>query len=288
VGLNVNEQTTEGTTTALIPRRQQTVDFYGDHIPVAQGPDATLYVALRPITDFLGVDFSSQRRRVLRDEVMVERVRPVLMTAADGRQRELLCLPLDLLPGWLFGVTVSKVRPDLQEKLQRYRAECFRILWEAFTSGAEERAVPASAEGPLSGAALALEMATAVQHLARNQLDMESRLAHVAGRQEVMADYLRGFISETNQRLTTLERVATPPARVSETQAAEIALAVKNVGQHLAAQGDRSGYAKVYSELYRRYGISSYKSLPETRYEEVMAWLHGWYQELAPRETPPS
>ncbi len=285
--MNENDQTTESTTTALVPRRQQTVDFYGDHIPVAQGPDTTLYVALRPIADFLGVDFSSQRRRVLRDEVMAERVRPVLMTAADGRQRELLCLPLDLLPGWLFGVTVSKVRPDLQEKLRRYRGECFRILWEAFTSGVEESAIAAS-EGPVSGAALALEMATAVQHLARNQLDMESRLAHVAGRQEVMADYLRGFISETNQRLTTLERVATPHARVSETQAAEIALAVKNVGQHLAAHGDRGGYAKVYSELYRRYGISSYKSLPGTYYEEVMMWLHGWYRELAPRETPPS
>jgi len=287
VDVNENDQTTESTTTALVPRRQQTVDFYGDHIPVAQGPDTTLYVALRPIADFLGVDFSSQRRRVLRDEVMAERVRPVLMTAADGRQRELLCLPLDLLPGWLFGVTVSKVRPDLQEKLRRYRGECFRILWEAFTSGVEEGAVTAS-EGPVSGAALALEMATAVQHLARNQLDMESRLAHVAGRQEVMADYLRGFISETNQRLTTLERVATPHARVSETQAAEIALAVKNVGQHLAAHGDRGGYAKVYSELYRRYGISSYKSLPGAYYEEVMMWLHGWYRELAPRETPPS
>jgi len=287
VDVNENDQTTESTTTALVPRRQQTVDFYGDHIPVAQGPDTTLYVALRPIADFLGVDFSSQRRRVLRDEVMAERVRPVLMTAADGRQRELLCLPLDLLPGWLFGVTVSKVRPDLQEKLRRYRGECFRILWEAFTSGVEESAIAAS-EGLVSGAALALEMATAVQHLARNQLDMESRLAHVAGRQEVMADYLRGFISETNQRLTTLERVATPHARVSETQAAEIALAVKNVGQHLAAHGDRGGYAKVYSELYRRYGISSYKSLPGASYEEVMMWLHGWYRELAPREIPPS
>jgi len=55
--------------TALVPQRERTVDFYGDDIPVAQIEDGTLYVALRPITDYLGVYFSAQRRRVLRDEV---------------------------------------------------------------------------------------------------------------------------------------------------------------------------------------------------------------------------
>jgi hypothetical protein len=100
-----------GDTTALMPRREQTVDFYGDGIPVAQTPDGGLYVALRPITDHLGLAFGSQRNRVLRDRVMAPRARTVLMTAADGRQRDLLCLPLDLLPGFLFGVTTGRVRP---------------------------------------------------------------------------------------------------------------------------------------------------------------------------------
>ena len=108
----------------LVPQRERTVDFYGDNIPVAQAEDGTLYVALRPITDFLGLQFSAQRRRVLRDEVMAERRRSVIMTAADGRQREQLCLPLDLLPGWLFGVSPGQARPEIMDKLKRYRADC--------------------------------------------------------------------------------------------------------------------------------------------------------------------
>ena len=56
---------------------------------------------------------------------------------------------------------------------------------------------------------------------------------------------------------------------------------MKNVGQRLAAQGDRNGYAKVYSEMYRRYRISSYKNLPAARYEEVLAWLAGWHKDLS-------
>lgn len=274
------EQASDGAATALVPRRQQTVDFYGDGIPVAEGPDGNLYVAVRPITDFLGLDFSAQRRRIQRDEVLTERARPVLMTAVDGRRRELLCIPLDLLPGWLFGVTTARTRPDLHDKLRRYRKDCFRVLWDAFRGEASPAALT---EAPsLSGAVLALEIATAVQQLARQQLDMEQHLADVAGRQDVMADYLRGFIVQTNHRLSALESATALDATITEAQAAEIALAVKTVGQRLEARGDREGYAKIYSEMYRRYHITTYKALPAARYEEVREWLHSWYQELDP------
>jgi hypothetical protein len=274
---------------ALVPQREQSVDFYGDAIPVARTPDGGLYVALRPITDFLGLDFSAQRRRVMRDEVMAPRARAVLITAADGRQREQLCLPLDLLPGWLFGVTTARVRPDLVAKINRYRSDCFRVLWDAF-KGDIDAAAPAPDERPTaaeatvapSGAALALEIATAVQHLARQQLDMEQRLADVAGTQTVMADYVRGFIVETNHRLSALERVTATDATITEGQAAEISLAVKAVGQALQAAGNREGYPQVYAALYRRYRVSAYKSLPAARFEEAMEWLHHWYLEVAP------
>lgn len=89
----------------------------------------------------------------------------------------MLCLPLDLLPGWLFGVTTSKVRPELADKIDRYRAECFRVLGQVF-KGDVLPSPPAASE--LSGAALALEIATAVQHLARQQLDLEQRHAAMA------------------------------------------------------------------------------------------------------------
>jgi len=85
-------------------------------------------VALRPTTDFLGLTFASQRLRVLRDQVLAERRRSVLMTTADGRQREQLCRLLDLLlPGWLFGATPSQARPEIVDEPRPYRAECFRV-----------------------------------------------------------------------------------------------------------------------------------------------------------------
>ena len=40
-------------------------------------------------------------------------------------------LQLEFLPGWMFSFTPKRVRPDLQEKIKRYRKECYRVLWEA-------------------------------------------------------------------------------------------------------------------------------------------------------------
>jgi len=274
---------------SVTPRTEQVVDFYGDGIPVAATPDGEPYVALRPITDHLGLDPRSQRRRAQVDPVIAPRLRTLTLTAADGRRRDLLCLPLDLLPGYLFGIDTRRVKPALVDKLNRYRSDCFRVLWEAFRGEAwvmRDVVVPSTpadtAEPGVSGAALALEIATAVQHLARQQLDMEQRLADVAGTQTVMADYVRGFIIETNHRLTALERATATEATLTEAQAAEVALAVKAVGQALQAAGNREGYAQVYSALYRRYRVSAYKSLPARSYDEVMDWLHRWYLEAAP------
>ena len=263
---------------ALVPSKEKTVDFYGDAIPVAQFADEELYVPLRQLTDFLGLAADPQRRRVLRDEVLKERLRRVLITAADGKRYATLCLPLDLLPGWLFGITPTRVRPELRDKLNRYRAECFRVLWNAFKVDILPAATP-SATG-LTSAQQTLEMITAMQHLAQQQVDLEARQTATDARVEAIATYLRPFVQDTRQRLTALELRLDPKNVLTEDQAAEIALAVKHVGQHLAAQGERTGYARVYSELYRRFGISSYKNLPHARYDEVLAWLHSWHEEL--------
>src|SRR3712207_2503238 len=90
----------------LVPRAERAVDFYGDAIPVAVVGDEA-YIPLRQIADFLGLNWSGQRQRILRNEILARHVRSVAMTATDGKQYETLCLALEYLPGWLFGVTAS-------------------------------------------------------------------------------------------------------------------------------------------------------------------------------------
>ena len=271
-----NEQ--EGKTAALVPVREQTVDFYGDPIPGALVEEGEWYVPLRPLTDFLGLAFGPQRRRVLRDDVLAARLRRVVITAADGKHYSTLCLPLDMLPGWLFGITPNKTRPELAAKMKRYRAECFRVLWQAFRGDVLAPAPPAPAD--LNPAEQALLLAEAVASLARSHLEQTGRIDVLEQRQQTMADYLRPFVQRTNERLTALELRLSSGATISEDQAAEIALAVKNVAMLLTQQGDANGFGRVWGELYRRFRVGAYRNLPAVRFDEVLAWLHGWYSDL--------
>lgn len=269
------------------PTAEKIVEFYGDQIPVAKmGED--LFVPLRPVIEALGLERSSQQRRVQRDPVLSKGSRTILMRGADGRVREQLCLSLDLLPGWLFGVTTSRIKPELQAKLNRYRAECFRVLWDAFKA---DVTAAAPRRTDLSSAEQTLELAAVVYHLAQQQVEFERGLTDLAHAQAAdhdrlskVADYMRGFIQQTNTRLTSLELRLDPAAAISDAQAAEIALGVKNVAYAMEQQGQSGGYGKVYSELYRRYRISSYKNLPRAKYDEVIGWLSKWYDEVMGKE----
>jgi hypothetical protein len=267
-----------GPVAALTPLHERIVEFYGDAIPVAQTADGGLYVPLRPLTDYLGLTFSSQRLRVLRDEVLAAQARLVVMARSDGRRVEMLCLPLDLLPGWLFGVQPSRARSELVDKLRRYRAECFRVLWNAFKGDVLPAAPPPA---DLDQAEQALMLAEAVASLARSHMEQAGRIEALEQKHQTMADYLRPFIQHTNERLTALELRLSSGATISEDQAAEIALAVKNVAMLLTQRGEINGFGRVWGELYRRYRIGAYRNLPAARYEEVLAWLRSWFEELS-------
>lgn len=271
--------------TALVPIEVRTVDFYGDHVTSAlvQVGDATqIYVPVRPICDYLGLAWSGQYERIKRDEVLADELRGVRVTRTpqEGGTQELLCLPLEYLPGWLFGVNASRVRPELKERIILYRRECYRTLWNAFKHDILPSTEIITPPQDRSGAAMAYEIATAVQHLARQQMEMEQRMNGRIDRMGQWANTVNVRMTETENRLSALEVQVSPQATITEQQAAEIALAVKNVGHALAARGTKPGYSQVYSEMYRRYGIASYKNLARGKFEEVIAWLRSWHNEI--------
>lgn len=278
---------------ALIPVRQEIVEFYGDQLTgvLVPGPEgaAVWCVPLRPICDYLGLSWSGQRERTMRDEVLASVMRFVRVTRTNsaGGNPNVLCLPLEYLPGWLFGINAARVKdPELAEKIARYRRECFRVLCRAFAPDLLPPEEAPSITPDLTLATQAVEQARAQLQLAEQQLAFEQELARVRNKQEVMAGYIRGFVLRTHARLDALELRTGIAAAITEAQAAEIMLAVKAVGSLLPTQSGQNGYQQVYSEMYRRYGISAYRNLPAARYQEALDWLRGWYTEIG-GEAPP-
>ena len=252
---------------------QKTVLFYGDELIAVQAEDTgSIFVPVSRLCENLGIERKRQAQRIRDHEVLSHGFVPLTIETPGGAQ-EAQCLRLDLIPLWLAGVNANRVSPDVRAKLVQYQAEAASVLWAAFRHDILSPADTAITAPQPSGAVLAYEIATAIQHLAQQQMELEQRLG---GRMDKMALWAR----ELDRRMNTLELQVAPQAAVTEQQAAEVALAVKAVGYALAERGTRSGYSQVYAEMYRRYGISSYKSLPQSKFDQVISWLRAWHEEL--------
>lgn len=278
----VTDEDGESISTALVPVQQRQVDFYGDEIVavvVEEGSQPQVYIPLRPIAEYLGLNWSGQYQRVKGDEVLADVVRSVWVTQTEAGGRTLLCLPLEYLSGWLFGIEARRVKPELKEKILRYRRECYRVLAQAFQAdalaAAERMRPPTDPDAPMTLSQIR-EMGLAIARMAEQQMALDTRVQTIDAR----LDRASIVVRDLDRRIRDVERHTGIGATITEAQAAEIAMAVKAVGQRLVSTGQRDGYAKVYSELYRKYRVSGYKSLPTARYDECLAWLHGWYMEL--------
>ena len=259
----------------LIPRAERAVNFYGDAIPIAVVGDEA-FVPLRQLTDFMGLNWSGQYLRVQRHEILARHVRKVAMTAADGKQYETLCLALEYLPGWLFGVTTSRVREELRDKLVRYQEECFRVLWRTFQAEVLQQA-PTAASAPLEHVR---GLALAIASLAEQQIALEGRVGEAdekASTALTRIDRAAQIVGVLERRLSVVEQRTTPPSSITDEQAAEISGRVKALAQLLGEQdASKNHYQGIFAELYRRFGVSSYKLIRQEQYAGVLAFLEEW------------
>ena len=265
---------------ALVPIEQKQVLFYDDEITavlVQLQDEQQVYIPLRPICEYLGLDWSAQTRRIRRDPVLSKWATFVAITATNpeeaqkGGNPNMLCLPLDYLNGFLFGVSATRVRPELQERVILYQERCYKVLSEAFqegrlTSDPDFDDLLAS-DTP---AAQAYKMAAAIMKMARQQLMLEAQLeTHTTQ----LADHEKR-LELVEEQLGDTKRHITPE------QAMQISQAVKAVAHELGKRTKRNEYGGVYGELYRRYNINSYKILPKSKFEDALNWLNEWLQSM--------
>jgi len=263
---------------ALVPVEQKEVVFYEDMVTAVlvqdKSPQGTIYVPLRPLVDRLGLSWPGQFERLQRDEVLSEVAKGVRVTRTpeQGGDQDMLCLPLRFLPGWLFGIQASRVKdPEIREKIIRYRRECYDVLWEAFQEG-RLTAYPGLDEllQNNSEAVQAYKLLQAMVKLARNQIFIE---AQVGAHSTQLANH--------EQRLEEIESTLGDESRhVTPDQASQISQAVKTVAMKLSKQSGRNEYGGVYGELYRKFGITSYKQLPAAKFDEAMGWLNEWRESI--------
>lgn len=267
---------------ALQPLEQKNVLFYDDEITavlIQDGEQDQVYIPVRPICTYLGINWSGQYQRLQRDRVLAETLKTISVefTAEQGSTQDMVCLPLKYLPGWLFGINANRIKEDLQDKIIRYQRECYDVLWEAF----EERRLtgdPAFTEllQQDSEAVEAYKMLQALVKIARQQILIEARMKTYDGR-----------LLDHENRIETIEAQFGDETRtVSEDQASQISQAVKAIALTVSKRTGRNEYGGVYGELYRKFAVTSYKLVPATQFKEAMKFLIDWHQSVVDTDTP--
>ncbi|MCA9938203.1 MAG: ORF6C domain-containing protein [Anaerolineales bacterium] len=271
---------------AIVPVEEKAVIFYDDQVVAVRLPNDEIFVPIRPICDAMGLNWSGQRQRIQRNPVLSEVLQIVRLSRdnTSGGNPNVLCMPLDYLNGWLFGIDANRVRPEIRDRLIRYQKECYRILTQAFQkqevtaaatiAGIDVDELLHSSDDP---EAYAYRIALAVANMARQQLVLRYQLHEQGGRLDDHAQQLGAHA----ERLDLIESTLGDSSRhISAAQASHISQAVKAIALELGKRSGRNEFGGVYGELYRRFSISGYRELPASRFEEAVKFLTEWHQSL--------
>lgn len=107
--------------------------FENADLQIVREPSGRILVAMKPICEALGIDWSTQREIIKQDPVLNSVMGIMPTTGADGKQYEMFCLPLDYLNGWLFKINANRYKgDDRREVIIRYQRECYRVLADHF------------------------------------------------------------------------------------------------------------------------------------------------------------
>lgn len=118
----------------LIPVRHEEVAVCGEYILAAVTEDGKAYFSPRHVCDALGITWSRQRKKIMEDDVLATCVAEMAtQLPGSGQRRKYTMLPIEFANGWLF--TIKKVRPELQDKLNLFRAEAYHALDLWFRKG---------------------------------------------------------------------------------------------------------------------------------------------------------
>jgi len=120
------------------------IEFYGDYL-TAIFDGETVWVAVKPIIENLGLAWQPQHRKIIEDVVLSQVITEKVITSQgkDGKTYnvKMLCLPLEYINGLLFKINPNKIpNPQVREKVIRYQKECYKALYEYFIADRVKRA----------------------------------------------------------------------------------------------------------------------------------------------------
>lgn len=118
----------------------------GVDIAAVQDEHHNIFVPVKPICQALGIDPEGQRQRILRHYILGSTAFTVKAVAGDEKERDMLCLPLKYVYGWLFTIDANQVAEARRESVAKYQEECYEALYRHFAGSLKRRVEENEAE----------------------------------------------------------------------------------------------------------------------------------------------
>lgn len=140
------------------------VPFHGNNLYVVNY-NGQPYVPMKPIVDGMGMDWASQFTKL--KQKFSSTIAEITMVAEDGKERNMICLALRKLAGWLHTISPNKVKAEIRDKVIQYQEECDDVLYEYWTTG-EVKAKPRKQVKQIAGR-ITSEQQEAIKQLVLNR-----------------------------------------------------------------------------------------------------------------------
>ena len=261
--------------------QQRIVPFHGDELIAVQRSDGNIFVHFGRLCDNLGLARSSQVRRVQRHEVLNSGL-VTLTVVTEGGTQSVQCLRIDLLPLWMTGLHASRVKADLRDKLVHYQQEAAVVLWQAFKPQilVDQRVIEPVDDHVIQQLQQIVELGYAIARMGEQQIELQRQQQAITGRMDAAARVIRDVqvrLDHVDVRLGAVEDRVRPGAAITDAQATEVSNQVKALAELLTGKdASKNHYQGIFAELYRRFGVSSYKLIPQSNYQAVLAFLDDW------------
>lgn len=89
-------------------------------------------VPVKPVCEALGIAYESQVNKIKEHPIFGSSILLRDMVAADGKKREMICLSIEVFPGWLFSINPQNVKEEAKLGLMAFQFQCNKVLFHYF------------------------------------------------------------------------------------------------------------------------------------------------------------
>ncbi len=246
--------------------REFPFEFYGESYHSYLGTDRNLYLRVADISESMGLDFSSQLRRIKASLPLSRKLTYIEVDTPyqNGiRRRAVAHMNIEGLTYWLATIDTSRVKPEIRERIEQFQIDFVDTVWALYRSDIVSDVILAELDAYKSPAQRELsEAMDQIRAVTRKMADLENRLVRI-----------EGFVSEV--------------AVVNAQQQRQLQNMIETVAEALfeAKNGKlpkTQCFAMCYNEFKDTFQIPIYSMLPESKMEEALNYLAKRYGHFKP------